>query len=671
VLNAAMLLGLFGVAVPLLIHLFNRRLEHVVEWGAMQFLDLGRRARQRIHLSEWLLMMARMALLALVALALARPFWTPAAADVSSAASGRSLQVGASAPPRDIVLVLDRSASMERRAGGTTPHTRAVRWARQFVTQLRPGDSVAVLLAGERVSPLIDPPSFDRARIDAALAALAQERPHGSSDLPAALAEAFRVLERTGNPARDVIVLTDGQRSAWRPEETRRWSLVRNLQHRLDVPPRVWALALGAGVPPDAPNGAVGPLVLNRTLATPDLPITVTTTLASAGPGALSRTAELFVDGCPVPGSALALGPLPAGARTPLSFRTSVHSPGTHALAVRLVGGDDALPADDESTASLTVTSAVPVLLVDGKPGLEPYSGATDFLRAALAPAGDRMPQVHALVVAPAKLGAVTLQDQRVVILARVDRVGAAEAAALDHYVSSGGGVLIAPGEHADPAFFNGLSWTPARLGALRGNPVARQSVGHPAPSTFSSPALAPFAEGDAPPLAEAEFFASWVLNPSPGASVAARLDNGDPWIVERPHGRGRVLLLATALDAAAGTLPVNPDFVPLVHECVFALASAPVAGGPADASQHVLQREADFTTLEPTEGARLAEGWPLTFETDPVRLEGRVFAAERGGRRELWRGLVLVALAGLCLEVYLTRRLVRTQGLATVGSEA
>jgi hypothetical protein len=38
--------------------------------------------------------------------------------------------------------------------------------------------------------------------------------------------------------------------------------------------------------------------------------------------------------------------------------------------------------------------------------------------------------------------------------------------------------------------------------------------------------------------------------------------------------------------------------------------------------------------------------------------------AAERGGRRELWRGLVLAALAGLCLEVYLTRRLVRSQGL-------
>ena len=171
VLNKAMLLGLLGVALPVLIHLLNRRRDPVIDWGAMQFLDLGRRARRRIRLTELLLMLARMALLALVALALARPFWMPAAA--GSPARGGGPGAGADAPPRDVVLVVDGSDSMDRRCGGTTPRALAVRWARQFVAQLRPGDSVAVLVAGERVGPLIDPPSFDRTRIDAVLAALA------------------------------------------------------------------------------------------------------------------------------------------------------------------------------------------------------------------------------------------------------------------------------------------------------------------------------------------------------------------------------------------------------------------------------------------------------------------------------------------------------------------
>ena len=74
-LHWGMLAGLAGAAIPVLIHLLNRRRTTVVDWGAMQFLELGRRARLKFQLSELLLMAGRMALLAIVALALARPFW--------------------------------------------------------------------------------------------------------------------------------------------------------------------------------------------------------------------------------------------------------------------------------------------------------------------------------------------------------------------------------------------------------------------------------------------------------------------------------------------------------------------------------------------------------------------------------------------------------------------
>src|SRR3569833_1164838 len=105
-----MLLGELGAVVPVVIHLWIRRRDEGVDWGAMQFLELGRRTRQRISLTEQLLLMTRMALLAIVALALARPYW-----------SGTALAIaGATVPPRDIVLVIDGSASMDRRLGGST-----------------------------------------------------------------------------------------------------------------------------------------------------------------------------------------------------------------------------------------------------------------------------------------------------------------------------------------------------------------------------------------------------------------------------------------------------------------------------------------------------------------------------------------------------------------------
>ena len=44
-LHWGMLAGLAGAAIPVVIHFLNRRRATVVDWGAMQFLELGRRSR--------------------------------------------------------------------------------------------------------------------------------------------------------------------------------------------------------------------------------------------------------------------------------------------------------------------------------------------------------------------------------------------------------------------------------------------------------------------------------------------------------------------------------------------------------------------------------------------------------------------------------------------------
>ena len=130
-------------------------------------------------------------------------------------------------PPRDVVLIVDVSESMERKSGD--------------LQCAQPGDSVGkdvrgpvpawgfdrrVLLAGDGVQRLIDPPTYDLGKVRAVLESI--KPPRGASDLAAALAEAFRILERTENPGRDVIVLWDGQRFPWRPGETGRWDLLRS-----------------------------------------------------------------------------------------------------------------------------------------------------------------------------------------------------------------------------------------------------------------------------------------------------------------------------------------------------------------------------------------------------------------------------------------------------------
>ncbi len=56
--------------------------------------------------------------------------------------------------------------------------------------------------------------------------------------------------------------------------------------------------------------------------------------------------------------------------------------------------------------------------------------------------------------------------------------------------------------------------------------------------------------------------------------SVVASLDTGEPLLVERVHGDGVVMQLATACDAEWSDLPLRPVYVPLMQQLVATLAS-------------------------------------------------------------------------------------------------
>src|SRR5205809_2750387 len=105
-LNILMLAGLAGLAIPPLIHLLHRRRFDVVDWGAMQFLQISETTRRRLLIEELLLLLLRMGLIAILVIALAAPY-------VTSTVLGNLAKDN-----RDVVLVVDGSASMGFAATG-------------------------------------------------------------------------------------------------------------------------------------------------------------------------------------------------------------------------------------------------------------------------------------------------------------------------------------------------------------------------------------------------------------------------------------------------------------------------------------------------------------------------------------------------------------------------
>src|SRR5436305_14840674 len=93
-LSATLLFGLAAAAVPVIIHLLHRQRTVPVRWGAMQFLlENPLQFRRRRKVDHWLLLLARMALLALLAFLLARPLLTNPRFNPLPAASATDIAV--------------------------------------------------------------------------------------------------------------------------------------------------------------------------------------------------------------------------------------------------------------------------------------------------------------------------------------------------------------------------------------------------------------------------------------------------------------------------------------------------------------------------------------------------------------------------------------------------
>src|SRR5215212_7324442 len=104
-LMAPLLIGVLAAAIPVVIHLLHRQRTTPVQWGAMQFLlESQLQFRRRKKVDHWLLLLARMLLLALLAFLLARPLLKSGAL---SALPGN----GAT----DIAIVVDHSLSAGRK----------------------------------------------------------------------------------------------------------------------------------------------------------------------------------------------------------------------------------------------------------------------------------------------------------------------------------------------------------------------------------------------------------------------------------------------------------------------------------------------------------------------------------------------------------------------------
>ena len=133
-LSIVFLAALPLAAAPILLHLFDRRRQVVIEWGAMDFLlEVATRRTSARRLKQWLLLLMRVLAIAALVLALARPMMP-----------GDWFRGGGQ---EETILVIDNSMSTMRSMGDATLFDAAVERAVETLDEADPGDFVRVLLA--------------------------------------------------------------------------------------------------------------------------------------------------------------------------------------------------------------------------------------------------------------------------------------------------------------------------------------------------------------------------------------------------------------------------------------------------------------------------------------------------------------------------------------------
>jgi len=600
--NTAMVAGLALAAVPIAIHLLNRQRHRPMPWAAMRFvLAAYRRTRRRVQMENFLLLLLRAAAVALLALAIARPF-----------AGERSPLARLTESRRDLALIVDGSASTGYRDGVDSVFERGIARAREILGGLDAarGDRVHLVLAGAYPRLLSwSNPTEALSMLDA-LSAPTDE----PLDLAAALAEvqkSAREVAGTGpSSVLEIRLLTDLQRRSFTPPErappdpsvprvpragdaeaagresgapAARPALYEVLDGLSQLGLRVLVEDVGPSetLPSNLGIANVG---TNGPILGPGFPCEVRVEVQNHGASArLATRVTLSVDGESQPAEVVDLG---ARGRAEAIFALTFQDSGEHVLEARLEG--DRLGIDDARFEVVEVPPPLRVLLVDGAPAAAIEEDEIGYLRAVLEPPIDDsvaagLSNSHPFEpreASPEALstGEVHFEDFDVVWLANVESLPPTVAERLERAVALGAALVVSLGDRVTPEAYDARLWRADGSGLLPGEILQRIAVPSRRESYFrvsnfdaQCPALAFFAdERWKPLLVEVPIYEFFATRPGPGARTLATLDDpgSHPLLLERAFERGRVFLWTTTIDPAWTRLPESPrTLIPLAHE--------------------------------------------------------------------------------------------------------
>ncbi len=573
--NPVFLAGLAAASIPVILHLRYRRTAVEIDFPSLKLLRLStKRVARRKKVEELLLLIVRTLLLALLALALAKPFL-------------KATGFLASRSNTAVAIVLDNSGSMATRVGGQKRLDLARARAESVVAGLTPGGAVkcGVFLSTDADDQ--EPGQTLTHRLEDVRTALAKAEPSlRQASLSGAVDRALDALAASGDPHCELYLITDMQAYGLR-------EVVDQLRKR-DRSQYLYAalVPVETGQPKDL---AVTDVTYSGRGLLVHTPLTVEATVRNQGDHACEENADLYVDGSRAASRMVSVG---GRASATVSFPVSFESAGIKVAAIEV--RDDDNPTNDRRVLALPIEEALRVLVIEGAGSTMEFQHASYYIVRALDPFGGeegtvtsgirplKMPEQALLTEDLAKYRCIFLLNPGALSLEALKR--------LKTYVREGGGLVVFPGQATDgPRLTADLGLgvateqaaeglLPARIGTRFGKPSSeRVPTEEEKPEArvvdiaFSHPVLAPFKGLDRMLFTAIEVNTGFELAVPAGGSAETllMLDGQRPFLVGGPVGAGEVFLFASAPTPDWTNLPVRSGsvFLPMMHTLCHYLA--------------------------------------------------------------------------------------------------
>jgi len=548
-IQSIFLYGLFTAALPLLIHLFSRRKKVRIDFSSLYFLKLLESKRIRyVKLRRYLLLLTRMLIAALLALAFARPALTgPLGSQISDDT------------PVAAVIILDNSLSGSAEADGGSVFAQAKQQALEILDSFKDGDELWFFVTSEtddaeRIRPVYEVDAV-RSRIRTA------EVTSGSVDLGAALQAGRQILETGVGLHREVFLVSDLQASNFQGVVSE--SPAGDVAH----PIRFYLVSPNGGL---LENSGITDAVIRNQILEKGKQFTLRATVRNFGDEAVrDMLVSLYFDGQRIAQDNVSLE---AGTAENIDFQVIPERAGIIEGTVEIE--DDRLSEDNRRHFIARIPETIPLLLINGNPE------AQVFLESVYS--HELADPIDAHVISDKEITTVDFKDYDVIVFNGFTVFSDSDIYRIQNFCSGGGGVVIYPSILSDPASFNRTIGRSLALPQITGFSGLLQDAGDPdrdfllveevdlEHALFSNMYREGTPEPDLPSV-----FVSLDMVPGRNSRTVMKLSNGKPLLVENRVGQGAVLIFSSAPSLSWNTMPLKGMFAPLLYRTVQYLSAS------------------------------------------------------------------------------------------------